>query len=143
MSNDPRKPGDDHGFEQDLEHLQGEWDRMERAEPPDLLDQSARNAAHRDLEPGRRVRPLRWLGGFATASVAVLAMTLMFEQEQQSPAPVIPEAEGLRLEKQSAAPRERADKPASDQAPLPEAEPRPAGEQAVVGVVAEQLVRYP
>ena len=34
MSNEPRNPENGPGFEPDLENLQSEWDRMERAEPP-------------------------------------------------------------------------------------------------------------
>ena len=130
MSNEPRKPDNRTGFEPDLERLQGEWDRMEQAEPPDLLDRAVRNAARRELETKRRARPLRWLGGFATATVAVLALTLMFEQEPQVPAPALEEAEGLRLEKQSAGPKERFDAAEPVEAPLPAAEPRPMTREA-------------
>ena len=76
------------GLPQELERLQSDWDRQERAEPPELLDQAVLNAARRDLKPARRSKRLGWVGGFATAGIAVVALSLVLLQETpQSPLP--------------------------------------------------------
>ena len=57
------------------------------------------NRARRELESNRRRTPrLRWLGGFATAAVMVLALTLVLQQEQQAPLPDAGKSDGLQLE---------------------------------------------
>lgn len=78
-----RKPGkSDDTLQRGLHSIQDEWNRDDAIEPPDLLDQAVMNAARRDLEgAGSRKssgRRLSWLGGFATAAVAVLAVTLVW-----------------------------------------------------------------
>ncbi len=81
---------------EELERLQTDWDRQERAEPPALLDQAVINAARRDLAPARRGRRIRWISGFATAGIAVVALSLVWLQESPQaplPAPVEPVAE--------------------------------------------------
>jgi hypothetical protein len=76
------------GLPQELERLQSDWDRQERAEPPELLDRAVLNAARRDLKPARRSKRLGWVGGFATAGIAVVALSLVLLQETpQSPPP--------------------------------------------------------
>lgn len=95
MTHEPRTPADDRDFERTLETVQAAWDAMEAVEPPELLDLAVRNAARRDLEASARKRPLRWLGGFATATVVVLAVSLVLWQDTQSPAPP---ADGSRLD---------------------------------------------
>lgn len=130
MTNDPRKPKDDANFEQELAELRAAWRGMEQAEPPDLVDQAVLNAARREFEPARKSRPLRWLGGFATAAVVVLALTLVVEQETRRP-DVPAGVEKSRL--QEAAPAKRAEPttdPANLQAPLPPAEPRAVAREA-------------
>lgn len=82
MSSDPRKPGSSADIDHELEPIRSEWQAMEQPEPPELLDQAVRNAARRELEsaasPRRR---LRWLGGFATAAVVVVALSLVVQQQ--------------------------------------------------------------
>ena len=124
MTNEPRKPENEQEFEQDLETVQAKWSRMEQAEPPELLDQAVLNAARRDLEPGRKRRPMRWLGGFATAAVVVLAITVTLEQ--QGPQTPEPPLEDIGQLKQDAASTPRLEESAvmkSEHAPLPAAEP--------------------
>ena len=75
MTRKTTRPTGDGQLSKDIERLQSEWDRMDRAEPPNLLDHAVLNTARRELEPKNRRRPLRWLGGFATATVAVLAIS--------------------------------------------------------------------
>jgi hypothetical protein len=82
MSKDPKKHDTDPVLEKSLEGVRQAWSRIDPQEPPELLDQAVLNAARRELEAGRRRRPLRWLGGFATATVMVLALSLLFLQEQ-------------------------------------------------------------
>jgi hypothetical protein len=122
MTHDPRKPEDDQTFERDLESVQSAWEHMEKAEPPSLVDKAVLNAARRDLEPVRKMRPLRWLGGFATATVVVLAFTLFLEQEQQIPLPV--EIESMQREQAPTPAREKSTGQLLEQVPLPAAEPR-------------------
>ena len=131
MSKEPRKPENGPGFERDLETLQARWDRMERAEPPDLLDQAVLNRARRDLETGRKGRPLRWLGGFATATVVVLALAVVLEQEPQVTAPAIePASEQLNEELAAPPARSKLSKDRSSRQALPPAEPEPMKREA-------------
>ncbi len=87
---DPRdnKPETDPGagWEEDLEAVRSTLSGMESVEPPDLLDQSVLNTARRELAASRR-KPMRWIGVFATATVVVLAMTIVIQQEQRAPGP--------------------------------------------------------
>jgi hypothetical protein len=92
----------DRRLSKDLEQLQSDWERMERAEPPGLLDQAVLNTARRDLESKKRRRPLRWLGGFATATVAVLAITVVWLPERPADLPP-PDATGVPAPQDKAA----------------------------------------
>lgn len=68
-------------LDRDLGRIRENWKPTDPAEPPGLIDQAVRSAARRDLEePVRKGRPLRWLGGLATAAVVVLALTVMLDQ---------------------------------------------------------------
>lgn len=122
MTDKPRIPEDQQAFENDLHAVQAKWDRMESAEPPDLVDQAVCNAARRDLEPRRKSRPLRWLGGFATATVVVLAVTLMQEQESPLPEPSLQDAGEFRRDATPGPKLEESATMKSVQAPLPPAE---------------------
>lgn len=62
------------------------WRRLPADEPPELLDQAVLNRARRDLE-STRPRPLRWLGHFATASVAVIALSVWLLHDRGPAAP--------------------------------------------------------
>lgn len=74
---------------EELGRLQSDWDRQERAEPPELLDQAVLNAARRDLAPVSRGKRLGWISGFATAGIAVVALSIVLLQETpQPPLPV-------------------------------------------------------
>ena len=74
------------GWEEDLEAVRSTLSGMESVEPPDLLDQAVLNTARRELAASRR-KPMRWIGAFATATVVVLAMTIVIQQEQKTPGP--------------------------------------------------------
>jgi len=65
----------------DLDAIQAEYSGLDAIEPPALLDQAILNTARRDMAAGRR-RPMRWIGAFATASVFVLALTLVIQQDK-------------------------------------------------------------
>ena len=95
MTHDPRKPAQDREFERDLESLRSAWQGMGAEEPPELVDQAVLNTARRELERPVRKRPLHWLGGFATATVVVLAVSLFLLQESPPPVPL---GDELRLE---------------------------------------------
>jgi hypothetical protein len=68
----------------DLAMIRSAWSGLESAEPPELVDQAVLNIARREIATRKR-RSLRWIGAFATASVMVLAITIVV---QQSPEPL-------------------------------------------------------
>ena len=71
----------------DLEVVEAAWRRLPAEEPPQLLDQAVLNRARRDLEKPRP-RRLRWVGHFATAGVAVIALSVWLLQDPDPTAPV-------------------------------------------------------
>ena len=71
MTSDPRDQQSGPEFEQDLKAVRSAWSGLEQTDPPELLNQAVLNTARRELNTRRRSRPLRWLGGFATATVIV------------------------------------------------------------------------
>lgn len=90
-------------LERDLDEVSQAWTAREKTEPPALVDQAVMNRARRALEgngkPARKRFRLRWLGALATASVVVLALTLVVEQVDKAPLPVSAEQDGLRLDR--------------------------------------------
>ena len=127
MTSDPRDQQSGPEFEQDLETVSAAWSGLEQTEPPELLNQAVLNTARRERDARRRSRPLRWLGGFATATVIVLALTIVIQQDEQQSTPTLnktdgfmleqaaPKASELRMKRSVAAPPV----PASDTAALP------------------------
>ena len=102
--------------------LRQAWSDLDPAEPPELVDLAILNRARRDLERSRR-RRLRWIGGFATATVIVVALSLTLQQGQQAPEPEWEKRDGLRLQQsaeKSTAAKIRRDK--STAAPARQAE---------------------
>jgi len=104
MTSDPRDQKPEIKFEQDLEAVRSAWSGLEKTEPPDLLDQAVLNTARRELEGRSKRLPLRWLGGFATAAVVVLALSIVLQQDQQAPVPAMEESENLKLDQAVSAP---------------------------------------
>jgi len=98
MTSDPRDQQSGPEFEQDLEAVRSAWSGLEQADPPELLNQAVLNTARRELNTRRRNRPLRWLGGFATATVIVLALTIVIQQDQQQTTPVLKKTNGFKLD---------------------------------------------
>jgi len=74
------------GQDREFESLRDAWKELRQDEPPELVDQAVLSRARRDLEKPR-ARRLRWLGGFATAAVAVVAISLVVHQEPWAPSP--------------------------------------------------------
>jgi hypothetical protein len=102
MTSDPGKQKADDRLERDLEEIRAVLSNEDRPEPPDLLNQAVLNAARRELA-GRdkhwlRRLPVRWMGAFATASVVILALGLIVQQEQESPGLTGAEADRAKLE---------------------------------------------
>lgn len=134
MNHDPNKPEqpgkEPQDFERDLEAVQSAWEAMEKAEPPDLVDQAVLNTARRDLEPPKEKRPLRWLGGFATAAVVVLAVSVVVQQNQTVPEPPSLENGGVQMD--AARERRMNASPAMklEKSPLPSADPAPQTREA-------------
>jgi len=75
----------------DKETLERLYRDQEPIEPPAGLDRMIRARAEQALEQGRRVRPLPWMGGLATAAVLVLAVTVVIQMPE--PAPELPMSE--------------------------------------------------
>lgn len=117
MSGDMRNGGPDRSLEQDLTALRAAWQELQQEEPPDLLDQSVRNAARRALPPRSRRRSLRWLGSLATAAVVVLAVSIVIQQDQEGPTPPMPKSDGYRLDKATSAEKRAGDETAAEQEP--------------------------
>lgn len=92
----------------DLESVGAAWSALNREHPPELLDQAVLGAARRAAgAPGRRqpqprFHRRRWLGGFATAAVIVLAVTLVIERGAEAPAPPPPRSDGYQLSRPDA-----------------------------------------
>lgn len=97
MTKDPRDQQSGPEFEQDLEAVRSAWSGLEKTEPPDLLNQAVLNTARRALEVRRKSRPLRWLGGFATATVIVVALTIVIQQDEQQIPPALEKTNGFML----------------------------------------------
>ena len=92
-----RKKGSD-PFTQDVEGVRSAWSGLEQTDPPDLLDQAVLNTARRELGgPGKR-RHWRWMSGFATAAVVVMALAIVIQQDEQPLAPGLEKADGFRLD---------------------------------------------
>jgi len=98
MTSDPRDQQSGPEFEQDLEVVRSAWSGLEQTDPPELLNQAVLNKARRELGARRKSRPLRWLGGFAAATVIVLALTIVIQQDQQQTTPVLKKTNGFKLD---------------------------------------------
>lgn len=132
---DPKNHKDEAHLDQDLESIRAGYAALEAVEPPDLVDQAVLNAARRAAARGPKRRPLRWIGAFATASVVVLALTIVLQQDRM--APDGPAPEGIELDRAEPAVRrkdavsgERAREMKARAAQLPAAPPA-AAQQSV------------
>jgi len=120
MSGDMQNGGTDKSLEQDLAAVRAAWQEMQQEEPPDLLDQSVRNAARRALptrSPWHSTRSMRWLGSLATAAVVVLAVSIVIQQDQEGPTPPVPRSDGYRLDKATSAEKRADDATVTEQEP--------------------------
>ena len=100
MTSDPGKLKTGNTLEHDLEEIRAALSDGDSPEPPDLLNQAVLNAARRELGRDKRwLRrfPVRWMGAFATASVVILALGLIVQQEQESAVATGMEAERAKL----------------------------------------------
>lgn len=90
-------------LDNDIEEIRSVLSGAESPEPPDLLDQAVLNAARRSIEENKRPRrfSLRWLGALATASVMVLALGIVVQQEQESAPGSTSEAYPAKLKKEA------------------------------------------
>ena len=105
MTTDPNDQQSESEFEQDVEAVRSAWPGLDKTEPPQLLDQAVLNTARRELEGRRRYRPWRWLGAFSTAAVVVLALTIVVQQDEQSPTQVLKKTDGFMLDQAAPAAR--------------------------------------
>jgi hypothetical protein len=117
MTSDKRNSGTDRSLGQDLEAIRAAWQVLPQDEPPDLLDQSVRNAAHRALPLDKRRRSVRWLGSLATAAVVVLAVAIVIRQDPEGPVPPLPKSDGFRLDPAVTTERRASDAKALDREP--------------------------
>lgn len=85
---------DKDSLDQDLAMLVDEYGREPGEVPPDLVDMAVLNKAKAAVEKPRRAWPWTrgWAHNLATASVVVIAATLLIQMRQESPSPVEPEA---------------------------------------------------
>jgi hypothetical protein len=148
MTTDPRDQKSEPEFEQDLEAVRSAWSGLEKTEPPELLNQAVMNTARRELESQRKRRPLRWLGAFATATVVVLALTLVVQQDEQLNAPVPEKANGFMLEQ--AAPTARKKEADRDDTELrarrnaaPAAAPAVMASDNATAIMEEEILEAP
>ena len=107
MTSEPRNQKQDTEFEKNLESVSTAWNELESAEPPDLLDQAVLNTAKRELETGRKRRSLRWAGALATASVVVIALGIVIQQEPRVPAPTSGAVNGIKLDRDRTSPEKK------------------------------------
>ena len=112
-------------LDNDIEEIRSVLSGEESPEPPDLLDQAVLNAARRSIEENKRPGrfSLRWLGALATASVMVLALGIVVQQEQQTTPVGTSEANPAKLKKETPA---REQKKAADTPQLMESNDRNA-----------------
>jgi hypothetical protein len=98
MTSDPRDQQSGPEFEQDLEAVRSAWSGQEQTDPPELLNQTVLNMARRELNAQRKSRPLRWMGAFATATIVVLALTFVIQQDEQQTTPTLNKTNGYMLD---------------------------------------------
>lgn len=125
MTADRREKTSKATLDNDIEEIRSVLSAGESPEPPDLLDQAVLNSARRAIEENNRPRrfSLRWLGVFATASVVVLALGIVVQQEQESTPEGTSEVDHAKLKKEAPA---REQKMAVDKQLLMEIEGRDA-----------------
>lgn len=75
----------DSSFNSGLDPLSRAYGRLEKNEPPELLDQAILNSAHRAVEKKPRWMSFGWLHGLSTAAVFVLAISLILNQREPAP----------------------------------------------------------
>jgi len=126
------------GLEEDLQSIRNQLSTQGDQEPPLMLDQAVLNTARRELA-GRKSRPLRWIGAFATASVVVLALTLVIQQQQAPAPPEAGRADGVRLDRTS----ENQSELREQQLTAPSADTDQAGSKSQVGEDARQRMQLP
>jgi hypothetical protein len=71
--------------EKDLERLGQAYTRLQREEPPELLDQAVLNSARRAVESKPHWMKFSWVHGLTTAAVFVLAFSLVLNQREPAP----------------------------------------------------------
>jgi len=118
----------DENLESDLENIRSVLGERDSGQPPQLLDTAVLNSARRELEDTGKTKrgrfSLRWLSAFATASVMILALGILVQQEQESVPVSNGDAEATLLQesagKESAAesPQKRSMMKDHDQAPV-------------------------
>ena len=92
---------DERDHDKDLEQVFSAMPELEATEPPEMVDQAVLNMARRVLERRPRRRPMRGLGAFATATVVLLSVSIVLQQDPNPPAGQLPSSEqnGISLEK--------------------------------------------
>ncbi len=89
-----------------LDQLQAQYDDLAEQEPPILIDQAVLNLAKRELETqqARKKRRIGWISAFSTASLLVITLSMVLQQQpgQQQPdsppAPVAKEQDTIKTE---------------------------------------------
>ncbi len=94
----------DASLNDDLDKLSRVYGQLQQTEPPELLDQAILNSARRTLEKKPHWINFSWLHGLTTAAVFVLALSLVLNQHEPSPAYEngMGKAESISLQRQKA-----------------------------------------
>ena len=77
--------GNGQPLDKGLEDIGRAYGRLEREQPPELLDQAILNKARRAVEARPRWTQFGWLHGLTTAAVFVLALSVVLNQRETVP----------------------------------------------------------
>ena len=105
--------GNGQSLDKGLEDIGRAYGKLEREQPPELLDQAILNKARREVEARPRWTQFGWLHGLTTAAVFVLAFSVVLNQRATAPVedniefdsgPAVPRAEpaSRSIEKEAA-----------------------------------------
>ncbi len=96
----------DRSLIENLDTIGHSYARLDKEEPPELLDMAVLNSAHRAVEKKTLRMRFGWLHGLTTAAVFVLALSLISKQQESRPL----DMNGMGREAQPQAPLDMTEK---------------------------------